>query len=252
MRARWQLRLATAILAAGIGLAGAACQATGTHRVDEAAVAEGQVPRPKMWVTYSGELGSNKSAPLEGRVAVLEGGGYLGSFTLMLRQRNRDGSIDAELSPDSSERTPTANLPTRLLVRPDGQARLTGAALLVGAATLDLPESTGGTWFDAIRQNSAGRGSGQISGNGRQAGLHVDLLADRPTPAQHICRSLVVDDPGRLVSDRCSIEAILDRRDGWPNTLRISRSKAAADGSQARESVTFWRAAGLVTRPPRR
>lgn len=251
MSCLWRRGLAAAALVVGIGSALAACQPTAARAVDAPPLAAERLPRTGIWVTYSGELSSNRNTPQEARVSVLEGGGFLGSFSVLLRRRNPDGSIEAEQSPDPSGSEAAAAPPTHMLIRSDGRALLDGAELLVSAAKMHLPTANGGPWFDAKLRDAAAGLLPESLRQARRASLQLDLAANQSAAAANLCRSLDRAGPGEAVSDRCIVEAFVDRGDGWPIVLRIARTRVSTDGSQAQESVSFWRAHDGAA-PPRR
>jgi hypothetical protein len=85
----------------------------------------------------------------------------------------------------------------------------------------------------------------QVRAHGWAVRLDLDLLADRSSPAAKVCRSV---GPTRLSSpqtDRCSIEGIIDRRDGWPLTIGLSRQSEAPDGTTEGHVRIFHRLAPL-------
>ena len=85
----------------------------------------------------------------------------------------------------------------------------------------------------------------QVRAHGRAVRLELDLLADRVSPAARLCRSI---GPTRLSSrqtDRCSVEGVIDRRDGWPLTIGVSRQSEAPDGTREGHVRIFHRLAPL-------
>jgi hypothetical protein len=130
-----------------------------------------------------------------------------------------------------------------------------GARLLLRLLMLPLPTVASGRWSESQRRLDEGRedddrpsqfawNSDQVRLYGREAGLEVDLMRDRRSPAARICRSLQLERAGAPVADRCTIGGFLDSRDGWPIRISVSRTIEAPRGG-ASMSVTFRRLAPL-------
>lgn len=133
---------------------------------------------------------------------------------------------------------------------------LEGPSLLLRVIQLRLPPVIDGRWSASQRRLSetadADETPDQFSWNmeqvrlhGREAGLEIDLMSSPNGPAARICRSLQLDRTGAPVSDRCSIGGFIDRRDGWPLVITVSRTVKTADRGEANRNVTFSRLAPL-------
>jgi hypothetical protein len=129
---------------------------------------------------------------------------------------------------------------------------LRSPALLIQLLRLDLPSTANGTWskFEHLRTLSLnpdrrsdqyGWRSEQIRLHGSEVGLNIDLLADGRSPAAHVCQSIKLEGVGTPVSEGCNIDAFVDRRDGWPIVISISRNLETATGATAGRGVTFYR-----------
>ena len=85
----------------------------------------------------------------------------------------------------------------------------------------------------------------QIRNHGRPVRLQLDMLRSGDSPAARLCRSLTYREISEPRSDTCTIEGIIDRRDGWPLTLLIARKGETAAGAKESESRSFHRLAPL-------
>lgn len=85
----------------------------------------------------------------------------------------------------------------------------------------------------------------QIRTHGRAVRLELDLITARDSPAARLCRSVGPSRLSRRHADRCSIEGIIDRRDGWPLTIGLSRQAEASDGTREGQVRIFHRLAPL-------
>ena len=87
--------------------------------------------------------------------------------------------------------------------------------------------------------------SGQVREHGRAVRLQIDLRSDSHSPAARLCRELRLVRLRRTRVDSCIIEGIIDRRDGWPLTIFMSREAEALNGAKQGESRRFNRVAPL-------
>jgi hypothetical protein len=82
----------------------------------------------------------------------------------------------------------------------------------------------------------------QILAAGEEVELELDLATTGDTSAGRICRSVALSTADPVASDRCSIGGFIDRRDGWPIAIGISRSAEGAGGREAQTRI-FYRVA---------
>ena len=129
-----------------------------------------------------------------------------------------------------------------------------GPSVFLRLVQLPLPLMSGTRWSEYERQIGADD-PGELTQNsfrtdmtraaGREVGLHLNLLTDRTSVAARLCRSMRVRRVGRPVTDECRIEGIIDRRDGWPIFISISRSVTASNHATTSSSAGFSRLAPL-------
>lgn len=86
---------------------------------------------------------------------------------------------------------------------------------------------------------------GEIRIYGRPVGLRLDLRAAVGSPAANLCRSLAYTTLAELSSDTCTIQGVIDRRDGWPITIGISRKGKAANDASENQFRSFDRVTPL-------
>jgi hypothetical protein len=138
------------------------------------------------------------------------------------------------------------------------QARLGTAnpALLLRLVMLDLPPMTGTSWSEVGRRraedpdrdrdpNQYSWRSEQMRLHGREVGLRIDLKRDRSSAAARLCRMLDVTEISNPATDRCSIDAFVDARDGWPIAIGITRNVEARGGGSEWHGRSFSRLAPL-------
>ena len=125
------------------------------------------------------------------------------------------------------------------------------ASLLLRLAMLSLPSATyeedprlSAATPDPLPDQWNWR-SRQIRICGRPVGLRLDLLSDPNSPAASLCRSLTLTNISKPHSDTCTINGVINRRDGWPISIAISRTAEVANGPKATESRNFNRVAPL-------
>ena len=134
------------------------------------------------------------------------------------------------------------------------------ASRLVQLALLSLP--TAPNAYDGALKQIAASGpltgqyawrAAQIGSHGRPVRLQLDMLRSGDSPAARLCRALTFREISGPSSDTCTIEGIIDRRDGWPLTLLITRKGETADGAKESNSRSFHRLAPLegYVLPPR-
>jgi hypothetical protein len=125
------------------------------------------------------------------------------------------------------------------------------ASLLLRLVMLSLPNSAYDQNLDRLaggpnaRPNQWDWRLREIRTHGRPVRLHLDLRSVPSSPAASLCRSLAyrtISDPR---SDVCTIQGVIDRRDGWPITIGISRKGKAADGATESDYRSFDRVAPL-------
>lgn len=128
---------------------------------------------------------------------------------------------------------------------------LDSASLLLRLAHLQLP-SFGGDLGPAYRAEGSDPGRSQrdwramqISSHGRPVRSEINLLSAADSPAARLCRSLSFESTAAMRSDTCIIQGAIDRRDGWPIRMTVSRRGEAADGATERQSRSFDRLAPL-------
>lgn len=127
--------------------------------------------------------------------------------------------------------------------------RFDSAALLLRLANLPLPEFVSAYQL-GLEHGGKDRGtywgqhdwrSEQIASHGQAVRSESDLLASLNSPAAILCRSLAFESISKLRSDTCIIEGVIDRRDGWPIRLVVSRRGKAANGATEAQVRTFDR-----------
>jgi|GEM_PF-2101314 len=125
-----------------------------------------------------------------------------------------------------------------------------GPSLLLRLLRLRLPPMNGTAWSEFEQRNASDRAgersqyswrSEQIRAAGQEVGLSIDLISDRTSPAARLCRSLQITGVGRPVRDECRVEGYIDRRDGWPIVISVTRSIEASDHSTSAAQASFSR-----------
>ena len=81
--------------------------------------------------------------------------------------------------------------------------------------------------------------------HGRSVGRAIDLRVVRHTAQARLCRSLPYNRVQDVRTDTCRVEAVIDRRDGWPITFGIVREGRAANGATEMQLRRFNRVAPL-------
>jgi hypothetical protein len=125
------------------------------------------------------------------------------------------------------------------------------AALLLRLTRLSLPSAAQGGDPKQEREGARlstpssqqGWGPGAAESQGRTVLLRLNLLTDSRSPAARVCRSLPYGGLSRLRSDTCTIEGVIDGRDGWPMTLTLSRKAEFASGATETQFRSFDRVA---------
>ena len=196
--------------------------------------ASGSAPRPNVWFDYQALWHADELTPQNGGFAQNIDDGALPRFRIRLRS----ASTRANSFPHPASQTPAADVEPGF-IQPDAAA---GVEILLGIATLDLPQASG-EWFDSRRRyaGSARRWGAERLSVARNVALTVDLNLDSDSRAARLCRLVTVVVPGGMAGDRCTIEALLDREDGWPLAARIQRMLEAANGGRLLKSITFER-----------
>lgn len=162
-------------------------------------------------------------------------------------------SIEAQLAAAGNEEQRRSR--REELQRLDDTARRTvtfrfdSAALLLQLANLPLPEFVSayqlglehggkdpGTYWGQHDWRSE-----QIASHGRAVRSESDLLVAPNSPAAILCRSLDFESISKLRSDTCIIEGVINRRDGWPIRLVVSRRGEAANGATEAQVRSFDR-----------
>jgi hypothetical protein len=159
--------------------------------------------------------------------------------TAPLRRRAQEGLDDALIARRLEPPIDVAGLLLRLLdLRlPEDEAGWTGMQELEAQfAATRLPGERPSQW---TRQFSAAQE------HGRSVGRAIDLLADRRSEQARICRTLPFHTLGELQSDTCRVEAVVDRRDGWPIKISIVREGRAANDATETQMRIFNRLAPL-------
>jgi hypothetical protein len=85
----------------------------------------------------------------------------------------------------------------------------------------------------------------QIQTYGRHVRLRLDLLLDANSGVAGVCRSLTYRSLVQPRIDICTIEGLIDRRDGWPITLTLSRRAQSRDGATESQFRRFDRVAAI-------
>lgn len=128
------------------------------------------------------------------------------------------------------------------------------AALLLELAKLSLPRFVSAYQLGLVNAPSRQQGwrSEQIGSHGQAVRSEINLLSAAASQAARLCRSLAYRSLSELRSDTCLIEGSIDRRDGWPITLTLSRRGEAPNGATETQSRSFDRVAPLQGfSPPR-
>lgn len=131
--------------------------------------------------------------------------------------------------------------------------RFDSAALLLRLANLPLPQFVSAYQLGLEhREKDPGAHWGQpewrseqIATHGRAVRAESDLLAAPNSPVASLCRSLAFESISAPRSDTCIIEGVIDRRDGWPIRLIVSRRGEAANGATEAQFRSFDRVAPL-------
>jgi hypothetical protein len=152
--------------------------------------------------------------------------------------------------------TSAAGRPSRFVevesTRSTGPAGRDAASMMAGIASLDLPDAEGPTSLELYR----GEGFRRLWGaermlQTRAVAMVVDLDTAQASEAARICRSIAVERIAAVESDRCTLEAIVDRADGLPLAARITRVVAGDNRANVTESFTFIRSADCASSAPR-
>lgn len=209
--------LALLVLAGG-------CRASLSEREVRPAAPDGPGgPVTGIWVTYS--LGGviSSTEPNEDGTATVTGGGL------------RPPILSVRLSRRANEALA-------------GKAHCSrDASLLLGLARLPLPEAAYDNSLDELASKRGERANPwdwrleQIRRHGRPVGLQVDLESTPVSPAASLCRSLDYRELSDLRSDLCTIRGVIDRRDGWPITIGVTRKGERAGGATESHSRNFAR-----------
>jgi hypothetical protein len=85
----------------------------------------------------------------------------------------------------------------------------------------------------------------QIAANGETFSLQFDMLAQPNAAVATTCRSQGVEQLAGRIEDRCTISGVLHRGDGWPITLRASRTARTAAGEEYSSETILSRLAPL-------
>ena len=128
------------------------------------------------------------------------------------------------------------------------------AALLLRLISLRLPDDAAA--LVAMRRLEEGLGaddrptqwrwrSRQAGNRGRSVGRTIDLRVVRDTEQARLCRSLAYNSLRQLRTDTCRVEAVIDRRDGWPITIGIVREGRGTNGATEMQFRSFNRLAPL-------
>jgi hypothetical protein len=132
------------------------------------------------------------------------------------------------------------------------------AALLLRLLALPLPEDDAARTAmqeleDRLEEHRSERNRptqsewrfAQARAHGVSIGRAIDLRVVRDIDQARICRSLPYNRLHDLRTDTCRVEAIIDRRDGWPITLGIVREGRAVNGATETQYRSFNRVAPL-------
>lgn len=121
------------------------------------------------------------------------------------------------------------------------------AALLLGLANLTLPRFVSAYQLGLVHAPSSQQDwrSEQIGFHGQAVRSEINLLSGTDSRAARLCRSLAYHSISELRSDNCIIEGSIDRRDGWPITLTVSRRGETPPGATETQSRSFSRVAPL-------
>ncbi|HEX6374127.1 MAG TPA: hypothetical protein VFZ91_00235 [Allosphingosinicella sp.] len=125
------------------------------------------------------------------------------------------------------------------------------ASLLLRLVMLSLPTSAYDQNLDRLAGQPGGRPDQwdwrlrEIRTHGRPVRLQLDLQSAVGSPAASLCRSLAYRTISKPTNDTCTIQGVIDRRDGWPITIGISRKGKAADGATERDYRSFNRVTPL-------
>jgi hypothetical protein len=128
-------------------------------------------------------------------------------------------------------------------------APVDNAALLLRLAGLSLPDTSNPVSRPSVPESAQRRAlstqydmrARQIQSHGRHVRLQVNLLSTTRSAAANICRSLAFQRISATRRDSCTIEGVIDRRDGWPITLSISREGETADAATETRYRSFHR-----------
>lgn len=134
--------------------------------------------------------------------------------------------------------------------------RVDSPVLLLQLLQLDLRPVATGYWTALHRRLEADRGRNrspsqfdwrgqQIQQHGIEYELRIDLLRDRTSPAARACLSLRPHGATSPLSDLCSIDAVFDRRDGWPIAINFVRRVRGANRANVHAAKSFSRLAPL-------
>lgn len=148
--------------------------------------------------------------------------------------------------------TSTAGRPSRVVeVDSTGSTDSAGrdaASMMAGIASLDLPDAEGPTSLELYRGEGFRRRWGaERMLQARAVAMVVDLDTAQGSEAARICRNIAVERIAAVESDRCTLEAIVDRSDGLPLAARITRVVAGDNRANVSESFTFIRSADCAS-----
>lgn len=125
-----------------------------------------------------------------------------------------------------------------------------GARTLLALMSLPVPGFGDGPYFKSARERAPGHVKGQeedafawkdrmILAHGREFQWKIDV-AGLDSRSQ-LCRSLEPEKLRAPDSDTCSLGGVIDKRDGWPIVIGISRQWKDTPGVTSSAGMTFYR-----------
>ena len=155
---------------------------------------------------------------------------------LRCAERLSQTAIDSIVAAAEDNDDRTHWLQRRRDVRRELDADAEYPALLLRVLSLGLTSVTDRGWAQTERRENMSSDlreerpsqqswrSEQIRVAGHEVGLRIDLLSDRTSSAAGVCRTVSLRTVAEPTSDTCSIGGYIDKRDGWPIILTVSRS----------------------------
>ena len=135
------------------------------------------------------------------------------------------------------------------------QPQVREATLLMRLFSMPMTPVENGYWLNFARRSLAEQRTGrrsqfdrrfeQMLAHGQEFRIEEQIRPGiRPAVAQ-VCDSLRPRRLPNAIRDTCTVEAVFDRRNGWPIAISLNRVQEARDRSTSNSGMIFWRVAPL-------